>query len=357
MQICFVHLGDRLPRHLCLNLERINRIFPNIPLVIVGNSKAVEIFCENNGYPYFEYIATQAEESFLESIAHQQDFKFRNGFWKFSLQRLFAASQFAQANLGPTLHIESDILILESFPFEKFEQNLARVSWQKFNESHDVASLLWFPSPDTANDFTDRILSLPAIESNTTDMTVLSLLAREHSELFDVIPSAGSEAQLNHRVDVHPDVTTNSDKFSGYFDAAAFGMWLFGQDPRNYYGFSIRYQELPHSRVAPEGTGFRMTPDGRCIDTFGNEVYSFHIHSKDGKLFKDVTSEKISEYIKTSNNLSKKRIFYFGGLLALLSDFRKRKMLIHLFYNIPIVKAVVHLLPGRRLLRKYLKIS
>lgn len=357
MEICFVHLGSNAPEHLWLNIARMNLLFPGTKLTLIGNSKETRRVATSKGVTYLDHVSSPSEEVFLDSLSTQHDLRFRNGFWKYSLQRVFAAAKFAEESAAGILHIESDILVMPDFPFDEFEKSLDRVSWQKFNESHDVASLLWFPDNFSTKTFLEKLIKVDFPSSNSTDMTVLCQLAKQFPESFGVIPSAGDRGQLNYDVEMHDTRIVDISKFKGYFDAAAFGMWVFGQDPRNHYGFSLRYQDLPHSKVDPSNTLFSLTDAGTCIDSYGNRVFSFHVHSKDKKLFLPENQKRLRFYFESSYKRKRRRIYDRSARKELFADYRERRMLLHLLYNIPIVKQAVSTLPFRSQIRKILNIK
>jgi hypothetical protein len=357
MQICFVHLGNNPPEHLWLNLARIREMFSELKITLIGDSEVTRVEANCRDISYQDYVASQEELDFLQKISHQHDMEFRGGFWRYSLQRLFAAAQFAKAQREGTLHIESDILLMSDFPFSKFEEALDKVSWQKFNESHDVASLLWFPNKKSAGQFLEKILKIDLPQKNTTDMTVLSCLAQQNPSDYGVIPSAGDISQMNPGVKSDDNGVINLEIFNGYFDAAAFGMWVFGQDPKNYYGFALRYQRLPHSKVDASKTTFEFSTDSTCQDSFGNKVYSFHVHSKDKKLFAIDNNKRINFYFNSAVNLKRSHIFDFNALTLLIKDYQARKMLLHLVYNLPIIKNLFSRLPFRKKLRILMRLK
>jgi hypothetical protein len=330
-------------------------MFPEIKVTLVGDSAATAEKAVKQGVSYEEYSCSLSELDFLEQIKDQHDMEFRDGFWKYSLQRLFAAARFAEKQSDGTLHIESDILIMPDFPFSMFEKVLRKVSWQKFNESHDVASLLWFPNGKSASAFVEKLTKLKAPSQNATDMTVLNRMAREEPGIYGVIPSAGHISQLNSEIDLSEKELINLELFGGYFDAAAFGMWVFGQDPKNNYGFALRYQKLSHSKVQASGTEFHLTKESTCLDSFGNRVFSFHIHSKDNQLFRFENYNRLQFYFNSSANFRKKYLFDFPALKELVRDYRKRRMILHLVYNMPLLRRVFSKLPLRKKIRKLLR--
>lgn len=355
MRICFVHLGNNAPTHLWLNINRVAAMFPEIEVTLVGDSESTAETASKQGISYETYSSSPSEQDFLEQIKNQHDMDFRDGFWRYSLQRLFAAARFAEKHEDGTLHIESDILIMPDFPFSIFEKVLPKVSWQKFNESHDVASLLWFPNGNSAFAFAEQITQMEAPSHNATDMTVLNILASDNPGEYGVIPSAGQSAQLNSKIEIDEEDLINVNLFGGYFDAAAFGMWIFGQDPKNNYGFALRYQKLPHSKVQAAGTDFYLSNEGNCWDSLGNKVFSFHIHSKDKKVFSIENYDRLFFYFNSALSLRNKYIFDYAALKELVKDYRKRRMLLHLIYNMPVLKGVLTRVPFRKKIKKILR--
>jgi hypothetical protein len=143
MKSVFVKLGNEPTPHLWLNIKKNLRDHSSIPIVLIVNHpdgipldivKQIEVH---------HYTASSEVDSILENLSHSK--KFRNGFWRFSLERLFALFDYHSNNPEVSLlHIESDVLILRNFPWTKIASG-EKIAWCRFNSERDVASLVFLP--------------------------------------------------------------------------------------------------------------------------------------------------------------------------------------------------------------------
>jgi len=74
------------------------------------------------------------------------------------------------------------------------------------------------------------------------------------------------------------------NNFQGYFDPLALGMWYFGQDPKNWYGFRKRYFIDSTYYLNPSVPKLTFEND-KLLDSSGFNIFSLHVHSKFLPLF------------------------------------------------------------------------
>ena len=127
MKIVFVKLGDKPTPYLWLNLQKILRENKLLPVVLIVDKledvpneilQQVEVFF---------YKSTPKTDSILDNLTH--DIKFRNGFWRYSLERLFSLLEYHSENPNEQLlHIESDVLILKNFPWDTISRG-TKLKW------------------------------------------------------------------------------------------------------------------------------------------------------------------------------------------------------------------------------------
>ena len=182
MEIIFVHLGSASARHLWLNIQRLKRIHPDLEItVIISDLRHLEKLKSLKVEP-FVYKQTTDTHKILMNLEHNSNF--RQGFWIYSLERFYALHQWHKNYKEKSyLHVESDILVMGNFPFLKFTQ-IKDLAWCRFNETHDVASLVYSPDFLHTHWLIQRLNE--QIESNPklTDMTALSAISHENRILI-----------------------------------------------------------------------------------------------------------------------------------------------------------------------------
>ena len=285
MHFVFVHLGVAKAEHLRPNLKRLQRLFPQIPVTLIYSD--LNFLSDYQDLPVLFHRYTESKDSthILNNLSHNSNF--RNNFWRYSIERLFALSEWHDINTeAKMLHLESDILIMPNFPIEKFE-SIETISWCSFSESHDVASIVYSPSHLETRWMTLELEKLLREDPTLTDMTGLRKL---------VLKFPNRSSYLNSKAAY--------EMFGGIFDAAPFGMWLCGRDPRNYKGITRRFMSLPESDIDPSSASF----------TFGRKSYlsvklqgknlthlfNLHIHSKQKVIFGQNWRLVIALYVLTS---------------------------------------------------------
>lgn len=272
-EIVFVHLGDAPAKHLWLNIAKIRSEFPSVEITVVFSSQRHLKKIQKLDVKPFFYTCKPADEDLLNGLSH--DSSFRNGFWRYSLERLLALAALHEERFSniSILHLESDILLLPGFPFESL-QMLPKLAWCKFNETHDVSAILYSPNSAETNWLANTIRKELKINADLTDMTVLSVLGQKYPTKVNYLPSLHSP---------------ESNYFEGVFDGAAIGMWLTGRDPRNKFGLIQRHLPLPEGLDNPSLYKFKSSSNIHLEANRENEkkqIYNLHIHSKSPKLFK-----------------------------------------------------------------------
>jgi hypothetical protein len=166
-----------------------------------------------------------------------------------------------------------------------------------------------------------RITLESATENNlTTDMYVLNRLIKSKTTTFQLLPSSTSskEALDNSNMQFLLKTKEALSIFSGIFDGADIGMYLFGEDPRNNRGFSkLRSRKyVNYLNVRKLLIINRFNREFPYVLDSENDiqipVYSLHIHSKNLNLFKVNTIKKVIS--KSVKNSEKKSITIFSPM-------------------------------------------
>jgi hypothetical protein len=340
LKAVFVHLGRAKAEHLWANLERFNDLFPQIPVVIILddsshlpkiNSLDVEIFM----FSRTDYVGNQ-----LGMLNY--DPEFREGFWRFSIERFMALNAWHQGNPQESfVHFESDVISMPDFPWKKLAE-IRTLAWLRFNSVKDVAAILFSPNPDETRWLADLVCLEVARDPDLTDMTALSLISHTNASRVMILPTLNSELIPRDEVSAPQQISQiekNVDLFGGIFDEAAIGMWLTGQDPRNHQGWIKRYIELPESYVDPSIFQFVIGVNGGVSVTFNGKVvslFNLHVHSKQLSFFGRNWESRFRTDIESSGAQRRSRRLSLRIFAAIARDYLSRNRILSLKF----VKAI-----------------
>lgn len=358
MKILFVHLGGNPPSYLVENLLSFRARFPHLDLRLILSEgsrvpkqlRSISVYFDNSN---------QRDHLFANS---RHDPKFRNQFWRRSIERILAVCEYQMQNAdSQVLHIESDILVLPGFPFEKLTE-IKSVAWQNYNDDRDVASILFLPNKNLSSWLYDKLVDHVLNNYTATDMTSLREIRRNHPDQCLIIPclSEGINSAVNQGyLSAHLN-SVNPVLMKGIFDSAQIGMWLTGMDPRNTYGV-LRI----HDRTILDNAEAPLDPSrlNYSIDAQGNlyailesnyevPIFSLHIHSKRLQLFKSDYIEELTGFVKLANSQKQAiRRFEIFVLFKLFYNSLISGNLISFLLGIPFVYKV------RRKIRKVVRRS
>lgn len=319
--LAFVHLGPASSKHLWKNLDRVSSIWPNLDLwVIFDHSKNV-IKARRLGFNVYEYKGPVLQ-------GHSNSFKkeFRRGFWYFSRLRLDALFEFHTSYPEKKLlHIESDILLLENFPFNYFD-TIENITWMHVLEGSDSAAVIYLPNVVKSLWLKDELKSEVKGNSEITDMQALWNIRKKFSSEIDLLPTLGRGLPV----------------LQGVFDSAAIGMWLTGEDPQNSFGMSHRYinrfnidqLNSPKSRFLFEKNQLVISGEPAL------SVFNLHIHSKNLKLLSRGAEKHLQKLVTMSMKRSQRINFAPRILLSVILDYVRRGKLLSLIAAIPLISKI-----------------
>jgi hypothetical protein len=348
MKIVFVHLGNAPAEHLWANIKFLLARFATIQIVLVSDLDRKE-FKSHPRVEWYKYIRPSDHLELFSAL--EFDLDFRSGFWQFTLERIFAIEQYQRsAPDSRVLHIESDVLLLDAFPFDLFSK-LEKMCWLQVDENRDVATIIYSPSWEFTKLLSASIPEYLRVDPELTDMKFLRRFRLDNPELVVVGPSlsAGLASELNSlgkiSVEKANELSVLSEYFGGIFDPAAIGMWLTGSDPRNYYGFKKMFDTR---EILKGGTHFdpslfeyTMNNSGELsisMNQFESRVWCLHIHSKDIRFFSDTSQSQIRELVDISGSGKIHTEFSFSCLQALLRENIKKGTIIGFVLFIPQLK-------------------
>lgn len=326
LALVLVHLGDSKCDHLWLNARRLSNIWPDLNIWIILDGEANIEIAKSLKFNVFDYRGiNKFRYKKIEEPA------FRNGFWDFTTERIFALFRFQEKNpQWSVLHIENDILLMKNFPFEYFKQ-IQLNSWMKVSEDHDSAAIMLLPNLETSHWLENKITTVLQNNNFLTDMKILSSIRENNLEQVFQLPS----------------LENSSDSDVGLFDPGAIGMWLTGEEPRNNFGITKRY----NNRFDLEIFGNLKQPlkmIGDNLEIAGincKPIYNLHIHSKNNRFFGMDAERKILLMVMPISRYIRRYSFSPRILLEVIIEYRSRRKLFSL----------IAALPGIRVLRNWLR--
>jgi hypothetical protein len=266
------------------------------------------------------------------ALSHPKDF--RNNFWYTASARFLAIAKFSQTQDGPYLHVESDVLLSRDFPFAKFTTLQNEFAFPVNSESTGIASTLYIRDADAAEYFADFVLKSAKDDPTTNDMRLLKRFYDSDSSSIKILPVGGlsreSYAQNFPEV-LFKRILESLSLFEGIFDAAEFGPFIYGYDPRNFRGFSPIRKENQNSSCRVSRCEIIFDRNRRflsLVDKGGRlvPIYSLHLHVKRSSLFSPFIFELISRISLLRWNRGTRRIYYPLVFLSSLASSVSRKL-------------------------------
>lgn len=267
------------------------------------------------GSETFLYEPTKTIESMFKKSTHEKNF--RQNFWRTSTERFFAIQQLQMRfQEEPYLHIESDVMLMPNFPWEKLG-GLTKLTWLNQNESHDCAALVFLPTRAETNWLINELAAGISKDVKATDMKLLHEIRQANLERISLFPSCSSDIAsrdlLNDQTRLS-EITELADYFGGIFDSMHLGMWLTGQNPRNLGGKVIRYEKEFIEDCDFNSNSFFIFQDRLYVGKIESlSVFNLHIHSKNLKLFSGSWEKELKRMVKQASTLSRKRAFSWNG--------------------------------------------
>jgi hypothetical protein len=324
--LVFVHLGERIPKYTLANFNYIKSKFNDISLWVITDSLRISRKLQKNGLQTFYVDNRQINEEFYdENLSHSKEF--RGKFWYRTIQRFDAIAVFQQVHKNPIIHLENDIWIAKDFPFKKFDELKGSIAFPLLNESEGVASVLFLRSEESSKQLVQLVHQLVQRDSTNTDMSILGQIANLGLMNFSSLPTLPPNQIKEIREKVFSE---NFEIFNGCFDAAAYGVYYLGTDPRNARGVSHLYtwrkeHNLPFGIsdviYIAESSSIRIT----ALE-FEYSLFCLHNHSKNAKIWGHKRDRYLNSHLKVKQRGdSKTRKVYFLILLSGVPKYLSRR--------------------------------
>jgi len=319
MKVVFVHLGPAKASHLKRNIAHVAKNFPELEITLITSPEANSSLVDIKNINHYKYRTIKDVSNTINSLDHNP--KFRKGFWFYSLERIYALRDWSRQFPGePFLHIESDILLMRDFPFNRIFE-VDRLAWTRHSDGADVATFVYSPNFHEIEWVAEQITQIVRSDANSTDMSALASISQNNPNRVLILPSSVASA-LN--IQKKQDLI---NYFGGIFDPAAYGMWLTGQDPRNNLGVIRKFLAPPGAEVNPADYTYKSWPLGTLKILDKNKeisLFNLHLHNKRLSLFGRFWILYL--WLDVAN--SQKRLFKSSlslrAMWAILADFHHR---------------------------------
>lgn len=290
LKLVLIYLGREVPSYVLDNANRLANMFSMDVYLFTESVTKFPLEIEVNEKLKICQIR-ELDDS--EQLVLNHDAKFRNGFWIHTFNRLLYLRDIHKSIGGKSriLHVEGDLLIMPSFPFE--EALGSKLKWFEYSELSDVASLVYSPDLEATNWLYSSLMEEMKLDSQVTDMSALKRIRMKYP----------------NRIETFPDIFSDSTdrKSEDIFDGLSLGEWLCGVDSRNTFGWQFLHENSEFRRAKSSSLREILQDSQFCIGDKGSlvlksgesirEIHSLHIHSKDRKLFVASNFEAIQYYL------------------------------------------------------------
>jgi hypothetical protein len=325
VNVVFVHLGQAEAEHLWANLRYLKYLNSDLKVSVILTEKKHLKSLKALDVEVYWYTAEKNFDSALNNLTH--DSEFRDKFWRFSVERILALSQWHNSKPNESfLHIESDVLCLRNFPWKEFS-SLESLAWLRHNAASDCAAILYSPRYLETNWLANQVILKLKENPTLTDMTALSEISHANRKRILILPSL--HPNLVHTLNQTETgeletLSEHHDLFGGVFDPAAFGVWLTGNDPRNALGWIKKYTSPFEPTVDPAEFNFHFGRTGIVSiskDDIATNLYNLHIHSKQNSYFSKYNLWRIGLDILYSGERRFPRKLALRTLLKIVRDY------------------------------------
>ena len=334
MILCLIYLGSQAPDYVFENLKYLRSTFPDENIWFLGDSDVTLGRAKRQNVNTWRVPDLRKIDSVGINDTNREHFS--KDFWFYTLARFYALRAFMSEHLDRSiLQVECDVLLSKNFPFDKVSSIARDLAYPLESASAGVPSTFFirdFSSLTKLLDFFDLEISQGVF---LVDMFLLAKYAQQYPSRVHILPSAlPSEFSFNPSADEATQnvILSNSAEYDGIFDSTSWGQYLFGIDPNNYLGFTIRYHNQKSHAVNPKIPILSIDSNDNLNLSIGDmhkKVYSLHIHSKNVYLFSQ--DPKVWIGLISNADMSRLRISFNFKIFVKTFSMPKAKFLIVLF--------------------------
>lgn len=331
MKVVIVYLGEELPKYVIRNLDYLRTKFPQESVYFISDNPSSLDLVSKIGVKTWLFVEDKLLRMEIESKS-DLPMNFRKGFWYSTTARFFALQKFMQTiPHEPIIQIEADVWLSDLFPFGKFK-NLppeVQIAFPLESENTGVASILYLKDLESANLLVEVTREQQAIYKSVSDMQILGTIYVKCLMNTLVLPTATKNSMsitsgASQRV--RDDICKNIEYFGGIFDGTTYGLYIFGEDPRNHRGRIITHRNQEHHLIQCSQSKFIINHDSIGIMESGFvQIFNLHVHSKNKNAWDDGRRMEIySGFIKNlGQEIHGERDWLLTAKLAFISLSRR----------------------------------
>ena len=282
----FIHLGTEFfPDYVNVAIEQCRRWNPSNPIYFASScvhSDKVSSECT----PIFVEDLTITEQHSIFLDISNLDMTFRNGFWKYTTERIFVLEEVCNhLGIQEFFHAENDNMIyFNSFDLiNVFRNTVNGLASPSLAANQAVFGFMYCNDIQTLSNLAKFLITTDCNEmvSGAHFFTIYNTKTR----YLPSIPDINNVLSLNDKY----RVSNNIEGFKGIFDPAQYGQWLGGIDPRNGQSAPYVFSNTCATIQANEFTYDKRMEENGLSRYYINElypIYVLHIHSKNLSIFK-----------------------------------------------------------------------
>lgn len=267
----FIHIGENyFPDYINTAIKQCRKWNTANPIYIVCSKKYISEL--NEASTFIDIDTLNKSESHEEfSKMNSFDIEFRNGFYKYTTERLFILEEFCKGyKIDEFFHLENDNMVYfsaeELIPI--FRETVRGLSCPALCLDQNVFGLIYCNNISILSQLCDYIKINP---QNLSEMQLGSSFFNSNNKTTSFLPSIPNIYERLSDVEEYY-VSNNINLFKGIFDPAQYGQWLGGIDPRNSDAESKPFVfSNEHSLIGVE----QFTYELRDI-TFGKRYHLVH---------------------------------------------------------------------------------
>ena len=272
--IVIVYLNDFLPKYALENIKYMEQTFKERDIFILVSEEKYN--SKKYNLRRSKIIVLGDFESDLVELrgltTHAQEF--RKDFWNLTIARFFALEKFMlNSGVESIFHFEADVLIAPYFPFGNLERIQNKIAFPKVSSIAAAASVFYVDGVENLCEMNRYFKESLRRNSLMTDMTLLSNFSSDCPTLYYALYSG-----------IEPDTSKPRE----LFDAATFGIYLTGGDPKNARGWTKFFIDVNDHTAKPSNFEYSITCNNVLLAKYRDldfEIQNLHIHSKNRKYF------------------------------------------------------------------------
>ena len=235
----FIHLGDKFfPEYTEYTFKQCKKWNPDNDIYFIC-SDVHKSKIDTNLVKFISISSlTQTEHHKKYNNDVKIDEGFRDGFWRFTTERLFTLEDFClQYNITEFLHLENDNMIyFNANEFtDIFRKSVNGISTMVATRGEIVLGMMYCNNIETLSNFTKFLLENKSGSNSSNNEMVIGQkffdLNKNTTSYLPSIPLIPNTPELND--DEKYKISNNISIFNGVFDPGQYGTWLGGIDPRN----------------------------------------------------------------------------------------------------------------------------